>query len=84
MATATGPIANQFARGTHEPRMWSFDRPCSADRTRSPLAVSGKREYLKYSPETIGYFALEVGKFCVWRPTANPRMPAIGGHFWHC
>jgi hypothetical protein len=32
-----------------------------ADRTRSPVAVSRKREYFKYPPETIGDFALIVG-----------------------
>jgi hypothetical protein len=29
----------------------------------SPAAVSQKREYFKYPPETIGYFPLEVAKF---------------------
>src|ERR1019366_4091330 len=70
-------LARLAERKGFEPRIWSFDRPCSVDRTRSPLAVSGKREYFKYSPETIGYFAPEAGKFGVWRPTANPRMSAI-------
>src|ERR1039457_4113568 len=31
-----------------EPRVRSFDRPCSADRTQSPAAVSQKREFFKY------------------------------------
>ena len=35
--------------------------------TRSPVAVSGKREFFKYLPETIGYFAPEVAKFGVRR-----------------
>jgi hypothetical protein len=35
--------------------------------TRSPAAVSGKREFFKYLPETIGYFTPEVAKFGVWR-----------------
>ena len=52
----------------------------SPDRTRSPAAVSQKREYFKYSPETID-FPLEVAKFGVWRPTTNLQKPAIGGHF---
>jgi hypothetical protein len=47
------------------------ERPCSADRTRSPAAVFQKREYFKYLPETIGYFSLEVAKFGVRRPTVN-------------
>src|SRR6266436_6817278 len=53
----------------------------SPDRTRSPAAVSQKREYFKYSPETIGHFSLELAKFGVWRPTTNLQKPAIGGHF---
>ncbi len=53
----------------------------SPDRTRSPAAVSQKREYFKYSPETIGNFSLELAKFGVWRPTTNLQKPAIGGHF---
>jgi len=57
--------------------------PRSADRTRSPAAVSQKREYFKYAPETIGDFSLELPKFGVWRPTANSQKPAIGGHFWY-
>jgi hypothetical protein len=40
-------------------------RPRSADRTRSPAAVSQKREYFKYPPETIGDFSLEVAEFGV-------------------
>src|SRR5260370_38885687 len=59
-------------------------RPRSANRTRSPAAVSQKREYFEHSPETIGDFSLEVAKFGVWRPTANLQKPAIGGHFWQC
>jgi hypothetical protein len=46
-------------------------RPRSADRTRSPIAISQKREYFKYSPETIGDFSLEVAKFKVCGPTTN-------------
>jgi hypothetical protein len=58
---------------------------CTANSvTRSPAAVSQKREYFKYSPETIGDFSPEVAKLGVWRPTANLQKPAIGGHFWHC
>jgi hypothetical protein len=54
-------------------------RPRSAHRTRSPVAVSQKREYFKYSPETIGDLSLEVAKFGVWRPTTNLQKPAVGG-----
>jgi len=53
------------------------------DRTRSPVAVSAKREYFKYPPETIGDLALEVAKFGAWRPRANLQKPAIGGHFFY-
>jgi hypothetical protein len=35
-------------------------RPRSADRTRSPVAVSQKREYFQYWPETIGCSGPEV------------------------
>src|ERR1700730_3483895 len=69
------------------PRCWPLHdqpRPRSADRTRSPAAVSQKREYFKYPPETIGHFAPEVTKFGVWRPTTNSQKTAIGGHFWPC
>jgi hypothetical protein len=59
-------------------------RPRSADRTWSPAAVSKKREFFKYPPETIGYFAPEPIKFGVWIDTTNLRKPAIGGPFWHC
>ena len=36
--------------------------PRSADRTRSPAAVSQKREVFKCLPETIGYFAPKLPK----------------------
>ena len=49
------------------------------DRTRSPAAVSQKREYFKYPPETIGYFAPEVAEFGVWRPTVNSQSPPLAG-----
>jgi hypothetical protein len=55
--------------------------PPSADQTKSPIAVSKKREYFKCPPETIGDFAPEVAKFGAWRPTANLQKPAIGRHF---
>src|SRR5882762_22778 len=56
-------------------------RPRSADRTRSLAAVSQKREFLKYPPETIGYFALRMAKIGAWRLVANSQKPAIGGPF---
>ena len=56
-------------------------RPRSVDRTRSLVAVSQKREYFKYSPETIGYFALRMPKIGAWRLAANSQRPAIGGPF---
>jgi hypothetical protein len=50
---------------TRSPPFWSVgkshdsmpQRPRSADRTRSPATVSGKREFFKCPPETIGNFA---------------------------
>jgi hypothetical protein len=56
-------------------------RPRSADRTRSPAAVSRKREYFKYPPETIGDFAPAAANLGARRPIANSQKPAIGGHF---
>jgi hypothetical protein len=46
-----------------------------------PAAVSQKREYFNYSPETIGDLSLEVAKFGARRPTATLQKPAIGGAF---
>ena len=40
-----------------------------------------KREFFKYLPETIGYFAPELHKFGVYRLTAGSRKHAIGGPF---
>jgi hypothetical protein len=51
------------------------------DRTRSPVAVSGKREYFKYPPETIADFAPAAANFGARRPTANWQKPPIGGRF---
>src|SRR6202011_889558 len=58
--------------------------PRSPDRTRSPVAVSRKREYFKYPPETIGDFAPGDPNFGARRPIANSQKPAIGGPLWHC
>jgi hypothetical protein len=55
--------------------------PRRVDRTRSLVAVSQKREYFKYSPETIGYFALRMPKIEAWRLAANWQKPANGGPF---
>jgi len=55
--------------------------PRSPDRTRSPVAVSQKREYFKYPPETIGDFASAAANLGARRPIANSQKPAIGGHF---
>src|ERR1700736_1923164 len=54
--------------------------PRSPDRTRSPVAVSRKREYFKYPPETIGDFALRLSKLGAWRRRTNLQKTAIGGH----
>ena len=45
----------------------------------SPVAVSQKREYFKYPPETFGDFAPTAANFGAWRPAANSQKPAIGG-----
>jgi hypothetical protein len=55
--------------------------PRSPDRTQSPVAVSQKREYFKYPPETIGDFAPAAANLGARRPIANSQKPAIGGHF---
>jgi len=56
-------------------------RPRSADRTRSPAAVSQKREFFKCLPETIGYFAPRMANIGAQRLVANSQKPAIGGPF---
>jgi hypothetical protein len=65
-------------------RIWRIAlqaRPRSADRTRSPAAVSQKREFFKCQPETIGHFALRMPKIGAWRLVANSQKPAISGPF---
>src|ERR1700682_6607392 len=57
-------------------------RPRSADRTRSPAAISQKREFFKCPPETIGHFAPRMPKIGVRRLVANSQKPAIGGAFY--
>src|ERR1700692_2247416 len=55
--------------------------PRSPDRTRSPVAVSRKREYFKYLAETIGDFALRLSKLGAWRQCTNLQTTQIGRHF---
>src|SRR4029077_4386528 len=55
--------------------------PCSGDRTKSPAAVSGKREYSRIQPETFRSLATQNGETGVWRPKANAQKPAVGGLF---
>ena len=43
-------------------RLGSPPHPACGDRAPSPARVSQKREYFKYSPETIGDFALRLCK----------------------
>ncbi len=56
-------------------------RPRSADRTRSPDAISGKREFFKREPETIAKLAEQMPRIGAWRPEANSQKPANGGPF---
>jgi hypothetical protein len=56
-------------------------RPLSAGRTRSPVAVSEKREFFKCLPETIGYFVLRMPEIEGWSLAANSQEPAVGGPF---
>jgi hypothetical protein len=54
-----------FQSATARGLVWRTDcqgPPRSGDRTRSPLAVSQKREYFKHPPETIDDFALRLSK----------------------
>jgi hypothetical protein len=57
-------------------------RSCSADRTRSPVPVSQKREFFKLPPETIGG---KLAKACRWRPflrLSGPGSPIAGLAGW--
>jgi hypothetical protein len=75
---------SQFV-GPPRRRIWRSalqGRPRSADRTRSPAAVSRKREFFKYTPETIGYLAPRMSKTGARRLVPNSRKPAIGGPFY--
>jgi len=68
-------------------RIWRValqTRPRSADWTRSPAAISQKREFFNCPPETIGYFAPKMPKIAARRPVANSQKPAIGRPFcWY-
>jgi hypothetical protein len=62
-----------------KPRL-KVPRPArSVDRTRSPAAVSQKREYFGIWPETFGNFAPPLAKSGGWRPLAESEKPAVGG-----
>jgi hypothetical protein len=61
-------------------RMVLRPTPRSANRAWSPARVSQKREYFKYSPETIGDFALRLCKSGDQRPNQNRKKAAIRGH----
>jgi hypothetical protein len=54
-------------------------RPRSVDRTRSPVAVSQKREYSKYLPETIGIFGPEVQNSESGDRLLNRKSPPLAG-----
>jgi hypothetical protein len=73
-ATATAALSLRKRRARLRPT------PRSADRARSPARVSQKREYFKYSPETIGDFALRLCKCGDQRPNLNRKKAAVGGH----
>jgi hypothetical protein len=62
-----------------KPANFTPSPPPSADRTRSPGAVSGKRELFNEWPETFGSFGRQRRKLGVWRPSAELQKPAIGG-----
>jgi hypothetical protein len=76
-----GLLASDFAGGRACGRLPGLQGPPrSPDRTRSPVAVSRKREYFKYPLETIGDFALRLSKLGAWRRRTNLQRTAIGGH----
>src|SRR5260370_39453723 len=53
--------------------------PRSPDRNRSPVAVSRKREYFKYPPETIGDFAPAAANFRNAETDSQSQKPDIPG-----
>ena len=75
-------LASDFAGGRAPGRLPGLQGPPrSPDRTRSPVAVSRKREYFKYPRETICDFALRLSKLGAWRRRTNLQKTAIGGYF---
>ena len=54
-------------------------RPHSLDRTPSPVVVSRKREYFKYTPETIGDFAPAAADLGARRPKPIRKSPPLAG-----
>ncbi|MEA2895966.1 MAG: hypothetical protein QOJ84_1581 [Bradyrhizobium sp.] len=48
---------------------------------RSPVGVSGKREYFNEWPETFGCSRPKLMKLGVWRLATEFRKPAISGLF---
>jgi hypothetical protein len=48
---------------------------------RSPGAISQKREFSKYRPETFDDIAPETTDHGAWRLAANSQKPAIGEPF---
>jgi hypothetical protein len=80
MGLIAGQVVNVATRFLRGDRKALPQRPCSADRTRSPARVSAKREYFKYLPETSSNFALRLRKSGDQRLNLNHEKPAIGGH----
>ena len=54
----------------------------SPDRTKSPGAVSQKREYSRIGPETFGALAPQNTEMGNWRPAAMSQKPAVCGPFF--
>jgi hypothetical protein len=54
----------------------------SRDRTKSPAAVSAKREYSRIGPETIRDLASRNSEMGGWRPAARSRKAVVCGHFF--
>jgi hypothetical protein len=57
--------------------------PRSADQTRSPVIVSGKREYFNGQAETFGSFSLRLSRSGVSRRGKNLRKSPIGVVFYN-
>jgi hypothetical protein len=52
----------------------------SRDRTKSPAAISGKREYSRSWPWVV--WRLKISETGRWRPAASSRKPAVCDPFW--